>query len=179
VPETHGAAVVQVQQATAEDADAIAHVKVDTWRTTYRSMAPDRYLDRMSYAAHAGDWSRIIANPACWVYVAADEADRVVGFVAGGPRWNGPERYAAELYAVYVCAEHQGRGVGARLVTALATAFDRAGRSLMLLWVLTENRRARAFYEQIGGRPWLRRSSRSTARPSARSHTAGRRPARC
>ncbi len=179
MPETHGAAVVQVRQATAGDADAIAHVKVDTWRTTYRSMVPDSYLDRMSYAAHAGDWSRIIANPACWVYVAADEADRVVGFVAGGPRWNGPERYAAELYAVYVRAEHQGRGVGARLVTALATAFDRAGRSSMLLWVLTENRRARAFYEQIGGRPWLRRSSRSTARPSARSHTAGRRPARC
>nr|MDQ3328753.1 GNAT family N-acetyltransferase [Chloroflexota bacterium] len=136
MPETHGTAGVQVRRAVIEDAAAIARVKVDTWRTTYRGMVPDGYLDRMSYAAHAEDWSRIIANPGCWVYVAADGASQVVGFVAGGPRWSGPERYAAELYALYVRAEQQGRGVGARLMTALATAFDRAGLSSMLLWVL-------------------------------------------
>ncbi len=105
----------------------------------------------MSYAAHAEDWSRTIANPASWVYVAADEVDQMVGFVAGGPRWSGPERYAAELYAWYVCAEQQGRGVGTRLVMALATGLDRAGLSSMLLWVLRENRRACAFYESLGG----------------------------
>ncbi len=131
--ETQETAVVQVRRAASGDADAIAPVKVDTWRTTYRGMVPDRYLARMSYAAHAEDWSRIAGDPANFVYVAEDGAGQAVGFVAGGPRWNGPEQYAAELYALYIRAEHQGRGVGTRLVETLLTAFERTGYSTMVL----------------------------------------------
>ncbi len=149
--ETRETAVVQVLRAASGDADAIAQVKVDTWRTTYRSMVPDRYLERMSYAAHAEDWSRIAGDPATFVYVAEDGVGQAVGFVAGGPRWNGPERYAAELYALYIRAEHQGRGVGTRLMETLVTAFERTGYSSMLLWALIENHRARAFYEKLAG----------------------------
>ncbi len=149
--ETQETAAVQVRRATSGDADAIARVKVDTWRTTYRGMVPDSYLERMSYAAHAEDWMRIAVDSANFVYVAEDEAGQVVGFVAGGPRWNCPERYAAELYALYIRAEHQGRGMGTRLMETLVTAFERTGYSSMLLWVLTENHRARAFYEKLGG----------------------------
>lgn len=151
VSETQKTAVVQVRRAAPGDADAIARIKVDTWRTTYRGMVPDRYLERMSYAAHAEDWSRITEDPANFAYVAEDEAGKAVGFVAGGPRWNGPERYVAELYALYIRADHQCRGVGTRLMETLVATVERAGYSSMLLWVLTENHRARAFYEKLGG----------------------------
>jgi GNAT superfamily N-acetyltransferase len=151
VSETQEPDVVQVRRAASGDADAIARVKVDTWHTTYRGMVPDRYLKRMSYAAHAEDWSRIAGDPANFVYVAEDRAGQAVGFVAGGPRRDGPERYTAELYALYIRAEHQGRRVGTQLVETIVTALERAGFGSMLLWVLTENRRARAIYEKLGG----------------------------
>ena len=148
--ETQEIAVVQVRRAASGDADAIARVKVDTWHTTYHGMVPDRYLARMSYAVHADDWSRIAGDPANFVYVAEDRAGQAVGFVAGGPRRDGPERYTAELYALYIRAEHQGRGVGTRLVETIVTVLERAGFGSMLLWVLMENHRARAFYENLG-----------------------------
>ena len=59
--------------------------------------------------------------------------------------------YRGELYAVYLLEAHQRRGVGRRLACAVAHGLLSAGFESMLLWVLEENRRARRFYESLGG----------------------------
>ncbi len=39
---------IDIRRATAQDAAAIARVRIDAWRVTYRGMIPDAYLDGMS-----------------------------------------------------------------------------------------------------------------------------------
>jgi hypothetical protein len=41
---------VGIRGATAADVPAVAGVLVDTWRTTFRGLLPDAFLDTMSYA---------------------------------------------------------------------------------------------------------------------------------
>jgi GNAT superfamily N-acetyltransferase len=68
--------------------------------------------------------------------VVADEAGRVVGFAAFDD---------AELHALYVLPERQGRGLGDRLLAAAGP--------VGVLWVLEGNARGRRFYERRGWRP--------------------------
>ena len=75
----------------------------------------------------------------------------IVGFAGGGPEREGDRTYRGELYAVYLRQEHQRRGTGRLLASAVARGLLSAGFDSMLLWVLEDNRAARRFYESLGG----------------------------
>ena len=52
---------VIVRRALVADARAIAQVRVDAWRTTYRGMIPDAYLDGMKVDDSAALWQRVLS----------------------------------------------------------------------------------------------------------------------
>jgi GNAT superfamily N-acetyltransferase len=133
------------------DAAAIARVRVDAWRATYRGMIPDAYLDAMSVDAGAAQWRRILdAPPGRFAVFVAEEDDAVVGFASGlllDPPKQGCD---AELAAIYLRADRQRTGIGRRLVGAVAAALRNRGVTALLTWVIAGNRPARAFYEALG-----------------------------
>jgi ribosomal protein S18 acetylase RimI-like enzyme len=145
------AADLDVRLATRADAEAIARVHRESWRTTYGGILP---LDVI--AAHAGRkstaaWSRrLLDGPerdGTWV---ARRGGAVVGFASCGPARHRLEGLEAEIYTLYVLQEHQRHGIGRGLVRACARHFVRQGEFGFYLWVLKANR-ARMFYEALGG----------------------------
>jgi ribosomal protein S18 acetylase RimI-like enzyme len=145
---------VKIRLATIADAPSIAIVHVDTWRSAYRGIIPDAYLDNLSYERRTNFWHQAIAHPAnaTFVYVAEDATDRIVGFASGGPPQSEQPDYQGELWAIYVLQEHQGQGIGRQLVKAIARELISRSMSSMLLWVLKDNEPSRRFYESLGGR---------------------------
>ena len=143
-----------VRDAWLIDAAAIARVHVETWRTAYRGIVPDAFLASLSVEARAARWSRILTETEGnkLVRVAEDEAGDIVGFASAGPERTGELGYEGELYALYVRAEHQRRGVGRALTLSVVEGLEEARLRSMLLCVLAENP-ARRFYEVIGGTP--------------------------
>ena len=80
-------------------------------------------------------------------------ADGIVGFASGGPRQGEssyPE-YEGELYTVYLLRQYQRRGLGRRLLGAVARGLLADGKRSMLARVLAENP-SRPFYETVGGK---------------------------
>ena len=110
------------------EAAVLADVHAATARIAYAHIFGDRPfpldLTRQRYASFCG---RIIV---------ADECGRVVGFAAAREQ---------ELCALYVLPEFWDRGVGHRLLDAVAP--------VRVLWVLEANARGRRFYERHGWRP--------------------------
>lgn len=136
-----------------DDAPAIARVHVSSWRTTYRGLLPDTYLDAMDVAEYADRWSRTLRDPyGRSVVLLVEEQDRTVGFASCGRERDGDRRYEGELYAIYLLEEAQRRGHGRALVEASAAALALRGMSSMVVWVLRDNAGARRFYERLGGR---------------------------
>ena len=82
-------------------------------------------------------------------YMVAGRAAQVVG-VAGLTVGTGRLRHSGSLF-VYVARQHQGQGIGTRLVKTL---LDLADQWLLLrrveLTVLTENEGAKHLYERLG-----------------------------
>jgi ribosomal protein S18 acetylase RimI-like enzyme len=141
-----------IRRATHEDAAGIARVRVDTWRTAYRGIVPDEFLDNMSYEGNESRWAERLSDVdnQAHTFVAIDESGQVVGFISGGPNRDSDPAYKSELHAIYILPSHHGRGIGRRLTVALVEKLLETGFDSMLLWVFTSNP-ARRFYEALGG----------------------------
>ena len=155
----------------------MARVHVDTWRSTYGGIVPKKHLAGLSYRDRESKWFDILttASPNTSNFVAETESGDVVGFADGGPEREGNQTYRGELYAVYVLERYQRRGVGHRLVSAVAQRLISDGMYSMLVWVLQGNGPACRFYESLGGqRVGSPNHNDLVERTSWRCHTAGR-----
>lgn len=142
-----------IRQARLEDAPGIARVRVDSWRTSYAGIVPDEYLANLSYEKYENKWTNILSDSESkeFVFVAEDEQEQIVGFVAGGPERNNDPVYQGELYAIYLLQSCHHRGIGRRLTLAFVEKLAQEGMHSMLLWVFATNLPARRFYEALDG----------------------------
>ena len=142
---------ITIRAATPADAPAIAQVRVDAWRTTYKGMIPDAYLAAMKVEDSTALWTKILtAGPNSSSVFVAENADGVVGFAAGYMLADPKHGLDAELSAVYLVRETQRAGVGQRLVATVAAAQRAHGATGLIVWVIAGNKPARAFYEKLG-----------------------------
>ncbi|MFJ4354781.1 GNAT family N-acetyltransferase [Streptomyces massasporeus] len=145
----------RIREMTLADCEGVAQVRVGGWRSAYRGLMPQSYLDRLSVEEDA-EWRRTHlaqADGSVVNLVAEDTGGQIVGWACHGPYRDGEVRTEdAELYAIYVHPDQVGRGVGRALLTESVARCSAAGRGRLLLWVLKENDRARRFYERAGFR---------------------------
>ena len=142
-----------VRRATAEDSGAIARVQVDTWRTTYREIVPQSFLDAMEIVPRAEYWRGHVAAGTSQVFVA-ERNGKVCGFISGCPLREPLSDFGgesvAEIAAMYIDFEAQGRGYGRAMVERLAQDLLRDGLKSLVVWVLERNP-ACGFYGRLGG----------------------------
>lgn len=148
----------RIRPARPADAEAIARIYVDGWRSAYPGLLPDALLVGMDAdRRQRRSWGRTLTRGGAQerVHVAVSEDDAVIGFASGGRARAGCLGYDSEIYTLYLDDEYQGSGVGRRLFTTLAAEIaDLHGPSL-IVWVLAGNP-SRYFYQALGGR-WVGR----------------------
>ena len=140
--------MVSFRAATAEDARAIAHVHVESWRTTYAGIVPDAYLAGLDETLRVKLWQEWLGGET--VVLVAERKGEVVGFAHAGKIREPIESADAELYSLYLLRDSQGRGIGRGLLQVLAAVLRQQGFKSLGLWVLERNR-SRGFYESCGG----------------------------
>jgi ribosomal protein S18 acetylase RimI-like enzyme len=150
-------AVIEVRDATIDDADAIATVHIDGWRGGYRGIVPDEYLDSEEFATSRRDrwrewaWQSTVGSRLFVVTIH----DRLVGFGYAGPERLGHDaastaRARGEVYAFYLHPTAWGSGGAGALMSRCEEFLRDEGYESAVLWVLRDNPRARAFYEKAG-----------------------------
>ena len=135
----------------------MAKVHIVSWRETYPGMLPDPMLARMSIADEAIRWQRTMDRPRAWggaISFVAEQEGVVVGYGSCGEQRTRLLRdhgFTGEIAELYVLRSAQRQGAGSGLMTAMAGALIERGHRGLSLWVLKENKAARAFYERLGG----------------------------
>jgi L-amino acid N-acyltransferase YncA len=140
-----------IRPATLADAEAIAHVYVEAWRTAYRGIMPTAFLDSLSKEDRRDRWQAILTKnaPREFNFVAEQDGE-IVGIASGGPERKGDPDFTGELYAIYLLDEHRGHGIGTALFQRSVETLVALGIKSMKVWVLRDNPH-RAFYERLGG----------------------------
>ncbi len=165
-------ATATIGLATERAAAGIAQTYVDTWRSAYAGLLPDRVLLGMSYERQTREWSWVIRNRAQAqpVIVAATAKTGIVGFTsfglsritdrpASGPYASQGDSNVGEIFTLYVRPEFQESGIGRRLLAASFAAMQERGYERSFLWVLRDNP-SRHFYERMGGQVIAERRER-------------------
>jgi GNAT superfamily N-acetyltransferase len=135
------------------DAQAIARVQTETWRSTYAELVPIQFLANMDVNRRTEVWHTWLTDSShrqCY-FVAEDAEGQVVGFASGGPERDGHPVYKGELYAIYILDAYHGKGIGRHLVQAVVEWLTEHHYHNMLIWVLEGNQTGIGFYEAMGG----------------------------
>ncbi|GGE05606.1 hypothetical protein GCM10011571_03360 [Marinithermofilum abyssi] len=91
-----------IRKATSGDTPGIAKVQVNSWRSTYKGMIPNDFLDSLSYDKQEAKWNAFVKNRKMITFIAEDPLQQIIGFAAGGPERTGKYSYENELYAMYM-----------------------------------------------------------------------------
>ena len=139
-----------IRDASPADAEAIARVHVDTWRSTYAGIIPDSVLVGMSASGQQAQWARQLRGRRGgeFALVAQDSEHGIIGFGSAG-RVRGDAPFHGEVFTLYVLPDCQGQGIGQRLLSGLFDGLRDRGMSSAVVWVLAMNP-ARFFYEAMG-----------------------------
>ena len=141
----------RVRPAMLVDAPAIARIDVETWRSSYAGLLPDKYLVELSEAARRRQWGAEIAHHPGTVLVATDAIGRVRGFGSCGTARGPIAGLAGEIFTLYIAGDHQGCGMGRELLLGLFARLRARKLESALVWVLRDNP-SRFFYERLGGK---------------------------
>ncbi|GAB6931302.1 GNAT family N-acetyltransferase [Paenibacillus sp. JCM 10914] len=143
---------MQIRTAVIEDAKGIAHVHVNSWRTTYQGIVDNDYLDSLEAAKREEGWRWKLNNlpEREQVLVVTDENDDICGFMTYGPERERQLPHEGELYAIYLLEAAQGQGVGRQLFARMKEFLLAHGHTALMVWVL-EGNKAEQFYRHLGG----------------------------
>ena len=131
------------QMETEDEIRGKAYVHWKSWQESYAGIVDAGYLAQMTQESCEDKAFRWRDN----IFVVKD-GERVVGFVGYGAAPG--EEGAGEVFALYVLAEYQKRGIGYAL---MRRALDElAGCLVVHLWAFAENKKALSFYERVGFR---------------------------
>lgn len=143
-------APVITRQLNATDAPLVAHLHTESWRSAYRGVLLDSYLDGDLLAEREATWAAKLGDGA-GVGWLAEAGGAPVGFVFVRPA--GDATWGTWIDNLHVRPAVKGRGIGRQLLQAVAAwAADVAPERGLWLWVYAQNAAARGFYGRVGGR---------------------------
>ncbi|MEE2998651.1 MAG: GNAT family N-acetyltransferase [Pseudomonadota bacterium] len=147
--------IPNIRPAVQNDAEAIANVYVDTWRSTYAGILPDKVLVEMSTERQMVMWARAIKHvggPAEEkILVIEDEKAGIIGVSSCGFNRDRKSSFEGEIYTLYVHPDYQNKGYGQRMLAGLFRILIDQGYTGAIIWVLSLNP-SRFFYEVMEGK---------------------------
>ncbi|MDB5414333.1 MAG: family N-acetyltransferase [Rubritepida sp.] len=149
--------MVTIRRARPSDATALGLVHVASWRSTYAGVLPEEYLSSLSAERETRGYERGMTERrgghAAFVAVADNleiPDGGVVGFITGGLSRR-PIVAEGEVETLYLLDDFHERGIGRRLMRAMASHLASLGAQSAFAWVL-ENNPSRWFYERLGAK---------------------------
>ncbi len=145
-----------IRYAVSTDIERIAFINSESWKTTYKGIVSDKFLETLSTETQIPRAKRLVESSEVKAFVAIEVAtNTVVGFACIGKNREPKINADCELQAIYLLQEHQGFGAGKALFEFGIEELKRQTKKTMMVSVFEANKRARHFYELQGGMPTL------------------------
>lgn len=150
--------LIEIRQAKASDAAAVAETHDEAWRAAYQGIIPGPELDKLINRRGPDWWDSAIRKGSRIAIVGF--GDTVAGYANYGRNRARSLYYDGEIYELYLRPEFQGIGFGRRLFSAARRDLGQSGMKSMVVWALSDNDPAVEFYRALGGRAVARSSER-------------------
>lgn len=153
-----------IRDAEPADARALAQIRVASWRMAYAGIVPGAILERMDVARNEAFFATRMATTSATAdgretiviegqTEPGGSSPGVVGYALIGPCADVDAAGLGEIEAIYLDPSAIGHGLGRVLLDAAVERLRVAKSAAIVLWVLTDNDRARRFYVRSGFEP--------------------------
>lgn len=144
---------INIRKAKHSDLNGIIRVNVETWKTAYKGVVPDKYIQGFGIRTQDKKWQAQLNNmiDENVFFIAENNKGEIVGFAIGGSERSKNPNYKGELMGIYILKEYQKQGIGKALTKKIVENLIKMKVNTMLVWVL-ENNPYRAFYDTLGGK---------------------------
>lgn len=138
-----------IRTATLNDAEAVAQTHISSWQEMYKEFIPESILQNLSIQERTQQWQNLINQG---VKVLVSEVDnKIIGFASICAFRDAKEEQASgEISAIYLHPKYWRKGLGSQLCLAALAELTAMEYKKVYLWVLSDNRQARSFYESLG-----------------------------
>ena len=128
-----------------DDFNAIGEIYAQSWKTAYRGIVSQDYLDGLT----GSNWAKVLSDRKNEAYVILEDKKYIGASSIGAAR---DEKMAdwGEIMSIYLLPEYFGKGYSEPLFKCAINALREKGYTKIYLWVLKENTRAQRFYEKHG-----------------------------
>jgi GNAT superfamily N-acetyltransferase len=140
-----------LRQAVVSDAKTIAALHAESWRSAYRGILNDDYLDNGVFPERETYWQETLKTPRPErrYVLLAEQDNKLSAFVS--VFLDEEPKYGALLHNLHVLPHLKGQGLGRLLMREAARWTLEHHVKQMHLWVFEANTQARKFYEALGG----------------------------
>lgn len=128
-----------------DDRAAISRVYEESWKSAYKNIIPQDYLESIK----KGHWVKSL-DRGIWKTLIVLEGDHIVGTSSYCESRFPEMKGYGEIVSIYLLPEYMGKGYGKALLCEAVKNLAKEGYTKIFLWVLEENVHARAFYERMG-----------------------------
>jgi 3-deoxy-manno-octulosonate cytidylyltransferase (CMP-KDO synthetase) len=139
------------RKANVEDALAVAKVHVESWHKSFAGIVPQEFLDNLTVEKREQAFRQRFGEANHKMFVAETAKDGIIGFADFGAARESNFAFEAELYAIYLLREFQGKGIGENLFKLCQKEMSANGFNSMYLIAL-EVSPYKSFYEKMGGK---------------------------
>ena len=143
---------ITIRNATIKDIEEIADIKIEGWKTAYRGIIDDNFLDNMDREKEIEKRKNNIDNG---VNIIVAELNRkVVGFCLYRNYNKNVEKFPevdCEISSLYIKSNLRRNGIGRKLMKYTIELLKKEGKKKMILGCFENNYPSRAFYEKMGG----------------------------
>jgi ribosomal protein S18 acetylase RimI-like enzyme len=154
--------LIEVRQAKASDAAAVAATHDQAWRAAYQGIIPGAELDKLINRRGPQWWESAIRKGSRVSVLVFGE--QIAGYANYGRNRARSLHFDGEIYELYLKPEFQGLGFGRRLFSSARRDLAQSGLKSMVIWALSDNEPAVEFYRNLGGRMVARSSERFGAK---------------
>lgn len=139
-----------IREAIENDAVSIGIVYTESWKSAYKGMIPDEYLNQLDSEKRAERFKRDLVEYKNTYYYIAESDGKVIGVLALHKSRDLDLEQAGEINSIYLLPGYWNKGFGKQMMAFAVEKLKKLGFSLISLWVLEDNQRAKAFYEKSG-----------------------------
>ena len=136
-----------IREANGSDVENIAKLYISNWKTTYKGILSDAYLNHLTVSYGMEKWSAFLVRPEHHVFVAY-EGLTFLGFGAYHPDMDFDK--CLYLASLHVSSNARGQGVGTKLIQSIGKYAIDKNFNKMSICIIKGNHDARRLYCKLG-----------------------------
>jgi len=137
----------EIIRAKIEDSTGIAELIKSSWKSAYKGLISDEFLNNMDIEKLKQAWEKnILQSSNIYVY---KEENEILGVIRFGESEEKPE--FGEVFVFYVKPEEKQKGLGTKLWDFAKQELIKQGYKNMLVWCLKGNNQGANFYKKMKG----------------------------